>query len=368
MAVVFASSTASADFVKNSKTSGGRILSEVQSRTIPDDEIDFIFLDGDDNEPFFRAVGFDLLDENLAANRLQQALINVVNNNPNVGPAFGAILKALTPNEIANRLDPFDIVSNEDSPSLPLTAFLVTVFEIYQEDPFISYRYELPNPTDETLFYVLESSQEFFPLASKGDVAYETVLKVVDHDNDGASATVNQFFASQDTSGGTALPFGVNLAVDEISPIATDGNLLTNVDLAFGVPAIGQVFTTTVSVSPGDTTIIDGFVALGDANQPLPSAALLADLQGVLLDTNAFTFELLLKQPGDFDDDGDVDGADFLEWQRNDGTAAGLALWESTFGTFSSSETLRVIPEPASIVLTIIGCCILMRRRQLSRV
>jgi hypothetical protein len=52
--------------------------------------------------------------------------------------------------------------------------------------------------------------------------------------------------------------------------------------------------------------------------------------------------------PGDFDSDGDVDGADFLVWQRGESpnpmSAAELAEWQANFGVavFTSS-----VPEPS---------------------
>jgi len=56
---------------------------------------------------------------------------------------------------------------------------------------------------------------------------------------------------------------------------------------------------------------------------------------------------------GDFDSDGDVDGADFLSWQRNDGTAAGLALWENDFGAGGAAlaSSAASVPEPSTTIL-----------------
>ena len=59
---------------------------------------------------------------------------------------------------------------------------------------------------------------------------------------------------------------------------------------------------------------------------------------------------------GDFDLDGDVDGADFLKWQRGEVTnppsASDLTAWEAQYGTgaplAASSES---VPEPSSILL-----------------
>ncbi len=47
-------------------------------------------------------------------------------------------------------------------------------------------------------------------------------------------------------------------------------------------------------------------------------------------------------QDGDFDGDLDVDGADFLKWQRDSGDAANLALWETNFGTTPRRLPLRL--------------------------
>ena len=47
-----------------------------------------------------------------------------------------------------------------------------------------------------------------------------------------------------------------------------------------------------------------------------------------------------LPLAGDFDADGDVDGADFLKWQQDDGTASSLANWNDTFGLIDSELPL----------------------------
>jgi hypothetical protein len=60
-------------------------------------------------------------------------------------------------------------------------------------------------------------------------------------------------------------------------------------------------------------------------------------------------------QPGDFDEDGDVDGADFLKWQRGESPNAlspgDLQDWQNNYGG-APLAAVAAIPEPSSIVLS----------------
>lgn len=55
---------------------------------------------------------------------------------------------------------------------------------------------------------------------------------------------------------------------------------------------------------------------------------------------------------GDFDGDGDVDGADFLFWQQNGLSASELAEWQTQYGNQGSLANATAVPEPT----TITGC------------
>jgi hypothetical protein len=57
---------------------------------------------------------------------------------------------------------------------------------------------------------------------------------------------------------------------------------------------------------------------------------------------------------GDTDGDGDVDGADFLMWQRNVGKPMPWNGAGSGSGSGSSSQ-LAAVPEPTSLAMLICG-------------
>ena len=68
--------------------------------------------------------------------------------------------------------------------------------------------------------------------------------------------------------------------------------------------------------------------------------------------------------PGDFDFDGDVDGEDFLLWQRDPGVGL-LADWENYYGFPSGSlAAASAVPEPATLaMLGSLLLCSLFRRK-----
>jgi hypothetical protein len=77
--------------------------------------------------------------------------------------------------------------------------------------------------------------------------------------------------------------------------------------------------------------------------------------------------------PGDFDNDGDVDGRDFLAWQRGESPrplgAGNLALWKqnyAAFGSLGSSTAPMAVPEPSSLAMLLLIAESLTRRWRLS--
>ena len=75
---------------------------------------------------------------------------------------------------------------------------------------------------------------------------------------------------------------------------------------------------------------------------------------------------------GDFDLDGDVDGRDFLLWQRggspNPNSASDLAAWQTNFGAQVAVAASSAVPEPsgawlAIVALSLAGACRSRRTR-----
>jgi hypothetical protein len=78
----------------------------------------------------------------------------------------------------------------------------------------------------------------------------------------------------------------------------------------------------------------------------------------------AYSLEVNLlsaTHPGDFDNDDDVDGRDFLRWQRkqspNNGSLADLQAWQANYGYNGSLTAVQAVPEPATVMLLVVVTC-----------
>ena len=146
-----------------------------------------------------------------------------------------------------------------------------------------------------------------------------------------------------DTDGWADITFWVNPDLDA-EPLAADAALTTSGYIPFNGFAIFQ-----------------GGGAGGDPAS-VTQASSIEELR--LGTTYADVAPIAAGLDGDFDVDGDVDGNDFLVWQRGAATPADLALWQGNYGAPNSSAAAGAVPEPTSILLlSFAGILCYLRRR-----
>ncbi|MDC0936198.1 PEP-CTERM sorting domain-containing protein [Pirellulales bacterium] len=129
-----------------------------------------------------------------------------------------------------------------------------------------------------------------------------------------------------------------------------DGNL--NVSLVSGfTPTAGDAFAIITA-----TSILGSFVV-----ESLPTLA--GRLEWFVVYTGT-SVELISSFAGDFNLDGDVDGRDFLLWQR-DPSVGSLADWETNYGMVAplSAISSTTVPEPTTLLLGAMASIGLMLRR-----
>jgi hypothetical protein len=92
-----------------------------------------------------------------------------------------------------------------------------------------------------------------------------------------------------------------------------------------------------------------------------PNVGLLEDWQANYgaVASDPQTLDLL----GDFNLDGDVDGRDFLLWQR-DPSIGSLADWQANYGESTALSEVLAVPEPAAITIAVTGGLAYILRRQ----
>jgi hypothetical protein len=202
----------------------------------------------------------------------------------------------------------------------------------------------------------------------------------------GAAGTAS---AKLNSATGQILLTSSNVSFVEL--ISAGGNLIPG-----GAVALGAVTNATFQDAPATGKInYAGFSALGSGGtltnfsigSVLPGGFTnLADLQLRYLSgsTEMFAAVTLATHPGDFDNDGDVDGADFVKWQSNfpktsgatlgegdadgdgDVDGADFVVWQTNF-PFAPGPGTAPVPEPSSWLLVTglsLFALVLCRRRR----
>ncbi|HEX2473824.1 MAG TPA: hypothetical protein VHK01_03700, partial [Lacipirellulaceae bacterium] len=83
---------------------------------------------------------------------------------------------------------------------------------------------------------------------------------------------------------------------------------------------------------------------------------------------------VLARVPGDYNQNGVVDAADYVVWRKADGIQAGFDLWRANFGRTAgngagaSTGTATTVPEPASILLACVAAISMCTFCRLTRV
>lgn len=123
-----------------------------------------------------------------------------------------------------------------------------------------------------------------------------------------------------------------------------------------GFPVAANASMTLADPS-GDPTVGANWVAAGFQDQFGSFQSGLRHPGGDVGSPGSFTIVPEQGQAGDFDDDGDVDGRDFLIWQRGGSTPGGplsasdLADWQTNFGAQPPLTAVTAVPEPASLAM-----------------
>jgi T5SS/PEP-CTERM-associated repeat protein len=206
----------------------------------------------------------------------------------------------------------------------------------------------------------------------------------------GGRLAVDDFVGNLVNDGGTLAPGG-SPGITDVSGLFNQSAGALEIEIFAGgaAPAPGVDFDQLVAESVqlgGALQIIPDEAyqpVVGDSFQIINAATSLAgqfasvlgaDLGGglafdVIVDALAHSVTLEVVQTatleGDFNNDGRVDAADYVSWRKNDGAPPGYNEWRtnfgSTLGSGASATVAAAIPEPASVVIALLGATILFK-------
>jgi hypothetical protein len=146
-----------------------------------------------------------------------------------------------------------------------------------------------------------------------------------------------------------------------------------DIDLLSFMPSAGDSFD-----------LFDFASSLGSFTLDLPAltGGLTWDASNLLQTGELSVITGVIADNADFDGDGDVDGRDFLIWQRGFGGPASLAtgdanndgqvneldlvIWHDQYGNPPEVSGVTAVPEPGSLILVSLAACGLLFRRQVA--
>lgn len=169
----------------------------------------------------------------------------------------------------------------------------------------------------------------------------------------GSILNVNGDFTMSGNNSVLNMLIGAPTAHDQIN---VTGNLAADGILNIGTGSV------TLGAAAGDIFDIFTFGSVSGSfdavNLPELGVGLGWDTSSLLV--NGQLAVVSVATPGDFDGDGDVDGRDFLAWQRGQSptplSAGDLADWQANYGQsgpLTASST--AVPEPGAVVLMLLG-------------
>ena len=226
---------------------------------------------------------------------------------------------------------------------------------------------------------------------SAGTGTVNTTIDIVMRNESAAPAALSGYSLFFDLHPArAALPNGVRFADPPatylsgggIAPLSGASPGTQNLNPAAGDLGLGQFQFFDAIFQPGEAfTAVQVNLAI-DLNQAEPGThdvslanqgenTLVAISEEPTFRTSVGTLTLLsqLAVSGDFDNDGDVDGSDFLHWQRGESpnplSAADLASWQANFNS-SPQSALTAVPEPTSLALLLIGSYLFIQPRRSS--
>jgi hypothetical protein len=261
-------------------------------------------------------------------------------------------------------------------------------------DTWYNFRFELNYVTKEYDFFIDDTKVNASPIQfyNTSSVAATNVFvsrgpnnagQIIDDINIDHDFT-KKLLLSIDSSNGNAVVMnntGAAVSLDSYTIASTSNSLLTGwgslADQSMSgwveaVPSTGRVSelnpTGTLTLNPGQSITLNGLWNTAGPQDASDFTFQYRDSASGPTQFGAVEFASA-GSPGDFDNDGDVDGRDFLTWQRGGSptplSASDLAAWQVNYGSggLTANVSAASVPEPSAVLLFACGFAVVGGRR-----